>query len=50
VTNSCPSANLVGCCTITTSGITVEECYYSGTASTDQQACTGGGGTWSTSM
>jgi hypothetical protein len=47
VVTSCPSANKIGCCTVSMGGISVDECYYFGTASTDQQACTMSGGTWS---
>jgi hypothetical protein len=50
VVTSCPSASLVGCCTQTQAGVAVEACYYFGTASTDQQACTQAAGTWSTSQ
>jgi hypothetical protein len=43
--SSCPTANLSGCCTL--EGI--EECDYPPiTAADGMQACTGGGGTWST--
>ncbi len=46
--NTCPTANLVGCCKV--SG--VEVCYYSPTftASEGQSGCTSISGTWSTSM
>jgi hypothetical protein len=50
VVSSCPSANLVGCCKVTMGGLGVNECYYFGTASVDQQACTMASGTWSTTM
>jgi hypothetical protein len=48
VISSCPSAGLVGCCTIQGTN-TVVSCDYSGTASADQGMCTGLSGTWSTS-
>jgi hypothetical protein len=54
VVSSCPTAGLVGCCKTTASGYTSEQCYYaddSGVpASSDQQSCTTGNGTWSTSQ
>lgn len=39
---TCPTADLVGCCTISS----VEACYY-GEAGPGQSGCTMGGGTWS---
>ena len=55
--SSCPSANLVGCCTLTASspeGYASETCYYGTGADAgapyDQSACTGFSGTWSTSQ
>ncbi|HTQ45991.1 MAG TPA: hypothetical protein VMI75_24715 [Polyangiaceae bacterium] len=42
---SCPTTDLVGCCTISTE----EACYY-GDAGGDQAGCTSAGGTWSTSQ
>jgi hypothetical protein len=50
VVTSCPSTNLVGCCKVVMGGIGVDECYYFGTASVDEQGCMGAMGTWSTSM
>jgi hypothetical protein len=47
IVSSCPTDNLVGCCAVTSSGISAQDCYYFGTSSTDQTACTAGGGTWS---
>jgi hypothetical protein len=47
IVDSCPTG-YVGCCTMTTSGFTTTECYYSGTASDLMTACTGASGTWST--
>jgi hypothetical protein len=47
VVTSCPSAGRIGCCSVTMSGMSVDECYYFGDASTDSQACTMSGGTWS---
>ena len=44
---SCSTTNLVGCCKF--SGSSLEECYYAGTASSLQSACTQSNGTWSTS-
>ena len=38
--DTCPTANLVGCCAVSSSGISVDECYYFGTASDDETACT----------
>jgi hypothetical protein len=38
----------VGCCRMTNAGITVDECYYMGTASTLQTACQADGDVWST--
>jgi hypothetical protein len=46
---SCPSANLVGCCTVTSTAVAAEECFYDA-ANSGQQMCTTRGGTWSTSM
>ncbi len=45
---SCPTANLVGCCTISGG----EQCYYSNSmdAPDAQENCVGGGGTWSTKI
>jgi hypothetical protein len=44
---SCPTANLVGCCTLST----IEECAYApATASDQMMACTQGGGTFSTGL
>ena len=43
VVNACPKDGLVGCCAISQSGISFQECYYFGTASADEMACTG---TW----
>lgn len=43
----CPSANLAGCCTLPGGD---ETCFYDPTqATTNQSACQGSGGTWSTS-
>jgi hypothetical protein len=50
VVSACPTAGLVGCCTLTVQGLSVDECYYYGSASTDQQACTQASGTWSAGM
>ncbi len=51
VVSSCPTANLVGCCTTTAASYTDEACYYgSGTASTYESACTSASGTWATHM
>jgi hypothetical protein len=49
IVDSCPTG-FVGCCAETTSGtkFTTTECYYTGTASDLMTACTGAGGTWST--
>jgi hypothetical protein len=47
VVMSCPSAGRIGCCAVTMGGMSVDECYYFGDASTDSQACTMSGGTWS---
>jgi len=45
--SSCPTANLVGCCTIGT----IEDCAYPPlTASDEMMACTQGGGTFSTGL
>jgi hypothetical protein len=43
---SCPTANLVGCCTIDGG----EQCYYtdSSDAADAEADCVGGGGTWAT--
>ena len=43
---SCPTTNLVGCCTIDG----VEQCYYtnSSEAPDAESDCVGGGGTWAT--
>jgi hypothetical protein len=49
VVTQCPAANRVGCCTVTQTGVTFDECFYFGTVMTDQQACTSAMGTW-TSM
>jgi hypothetical protein len=54
VVSSCPSAGLLGCCTTSVSGYSVEECYYGGdsgvglSASQEESSCTMGSGTWST--
>jgi hypothetical protein len=47
VVSSCPTANRVGCCSVTQNGIAVDECYYFGDATSDSQACAMSGGTWS---
>jgi hypothetical protein len=41
----CPVGNF-GCCSTTTAGLDVSECYYAGTAAQAQAACTG---TWTSS-
>jgi hypothetical protein len=46
VVTQCPTANLVGCCAVTSSGISVQECFYFGTASADQSSCSASSGTW----
>jgi hypothetical protein len=46
IVSSCPTDNLVGCCAVTSSGISAQNCYYFGTSSVDQTGCTGAGGTW----
>ena len=49
VGTSCPSANAVGTCTVTSGGVSAEETFYSDggtTAAAAQSACTTGGGTW----
>jgi hypothetical protein len=45
---TCPTANLVGCCTISGG----EQCYYTNSVDADSAAedCTGGGGSWSTNL
>jgi hypothetical protein len=49
VGTSCPSANLLGFCSTTTSGVTQKIAYYSTgglTAAQAQMFCTTVGGTW----
>jgi hypothetical protein len=47
VASSCPTSGQVGCCQSTVSGYTINECYYCGSASTYQMACTAqSGATW----
>ena len=51
VVSSCPTSGLVGCCTLeagTITGILTEICYYMGTASMQESACTGDRNDWST--
>ncbi|HEX7597599.1 MAG TPA: hypothetical protein VF518_05255 [Polyangia bacterium] len=43
IVNSCPRDGLVGCCALSQRGMSFQQCYYFGTASTDKMACTG---TW----
>ena len=46
---SCPSANQLGSCAVTSGGLTFKEFYYSTngfTAMEAQTACTGSGGKW----
>jgi hypothetical protein len=45
ISGSCPSGQ-VGCCTTTTAGYGVSECYYAGTAQAYEQACTAQAGKW----
>ena len=48
---SCPSSDLMGCCTITVAGYGSETCFYTGsdTSAADAQAeCSASSGTWST--
>jgi hypothetical protein len=45
---SCPTANRVGCCTMTSSRTEVATCYYAPADPTLQrQGCTANGGVWS---
>jgi hypothetical protein len=44
--SACPTSNEVGCCTAVTSGYTQTICYYCGSASPYQEACTASSGTW----
>ncbi len=48
IVSSCPSANQSGCCSFTSSGYTVNACYYCPTdATTGKTACTAqSGATW----
>ena len=48
IASACPTTGLVGCCTQTEAEVSVESCYYSGTASELKSQC--GSGTWSTSL
>lgn len=54
--SSCPTAELLGCCTATQNGETIETCDYGGdsgvsmTASEAQMSCSQTSGTWSTSQ
>ncbi len=56
IVSSCPTANLVGCCSYTTGGISTEECFYGGGegGTTDpsiyMMSCSSQSGTWSTSQ
>jgi hypothetical protein len=44
--DSCPTEGLVGCCALTQSGISMQSCYYFGTASADEMACSAANGKW----
>jgi hypothetical protein len=46
VSGSCPSGQM-GCCTTSTAGYDVSECYYVGSASAYESACTAQNGKWS---
>jgi hypothetical protein len=50
VVTSCPTAKLVGCCTITTPDIVNDVCYYTGTEAAQAKDCASAGayGKWST--
>lgn len=47
--SACPTASLVGCCAVTNTGYSVENCVYQGSAADAMSACAANGGTWSTS-
>jgi hypothetical protein len=44
--SSCPTDGLVGCCALTQSGVSYQSCYYFGTASADEMACSAANGKW----
>jgi hypothetical protein len=56
VVSSCPTANMLGCCTSSLGGLTAEECYYAQdggftqSASQLQSSCTSQSGSWSTAQ
>jgi len=51
VVTTCPTADLVGCCTTMVEGsFSQVTCTYSGTAADGKSACTAQSGTWSTTQ
>jgi ammonia channel protein AmtB len=48
VVSACPTAGLVGCCRSTTVTPSTDECFYTGTQSSQANFC--GVGTWTTTI
>jgi len=46
----CPSANVIGCCKLSTGEADEEQCYYTATAAEAGKSVCTGSSTWSTTM